>query len=109
MPSGARKRLYSSNFAKSRSSTSQPSVQLELRMSFTPRGASVPTRFMFTRSGDSTRSGAVDNSTPDWVAHPATRAEQTVARTAIITLPVFILLVPFLLNLKRYGCRRAAP
>ena len=88
MPSGARKRLYSSNFAKSRSSTSQPSVQLELRMSFTPRGASVPTRFMFTRSGDSTRSGAVDSSTPAWT-------EQTAARAAIITLPVFILFVPF--------------
>ena len=55
-------------------------------MSFTPRGASVPTRFMFTRSGDSTRSAAVESSTP-------AVAEIAAAQAAAQIIPVFIFIV----------------
>ena len=92
MPSGARKRLYSSKTAKSRSSVSQPSVQFEPRISPTARGRSVPTRFMSTFSGVLTLSGETSSFTSNACApvHAASATHATIP--AVVPL---IALFPF--------------
>ena len=93
MPSGARKLLYSSKTAKSRSSVSQPSVQLEPRISPTLRGRSVPMRSMSTFSGVLTLPGETSSFTSYAAAAP-----HTASTAPTIILAVMRLIVRFLIS-----------
>ena len=82
MPSGSTRSQYSQKLAKSRSSTSQPIVQLDFPTSRAPRGASVPMRVRSTCSGDRTRSGEVDGRTL-YRPPKATEEKRTTARRTV--------------------------
>ena len=57
MPSGIRYPLYAPQSARSRSSVSQPSDHIDVSISFTLFGISVPIRFKAGLSADCTRVG----------------------------------------------------